>query len=355
MVSANPYLENWLALYHCNKIGPVIFKQHLEHDPLLQRLPCNINPNWRAVQDDLNWLQTEQHAHILTLVDDAYPTLLKNIANPPPILYVLGDVACLNKPQLAMVGSRKCSAFGRTQAEYFAQQFVSLGLLVTSGLAIGIDGASHKGALAAVDGKTIAVLAHGMSMIYPAQHEALSRQIIARGCLVSEFPLRIKPAAGHFPRRNRIISGLSLGTLVVEADINSGSLITAKYAMDQGREVFAVPGPINALSVRGCHHLIKQGAKLVECVDDVLEELSILLKHAIRDKYASINTIRSEKGSLSATQQQLLNLIDYDSTCVDLIVGRSGLSSSVVGAVLLELELHGVITAVPGGYARKLG
>lgn len=355
MAIVSSYLENWLALYHCDKVGPITFKKYLEHDPLLQRLPRNIKPNWLAVQEDLTWLETQPYAHILTLEDDLYPNLLKNISSPPPLLYLLGDASCLNKPQLAMIGSRKCSVLGSEQAEYFAQQFVDLGLIVTSGLAIGIDGASHRGALSRKHGKTIAVLAHGMDMIYPSRHKNLSEQIIMRGCLVSEFSLKVKPVAGHFPRRNRIISGLSLGTLVVEADINSGSLVTAKYAMEQGREVFAIPGPINMARVKGCHQLIKQGAKLVESVDDVLEELSTLLKYAIRDKYACDGPIEPIQVNLSARQQQLLDFIDYDSTCVDVIVGRSGLASNIVGAVLLELELHGVITAVPGGYARKLG
>lgn len=302
---------------------------------------------------DLAWLASHPNAHILSIDDANYPPLLKCIPDPPITLYVLGDVACLQQPQLAIVGSRKCTSSGKQQAAAFAKHFASLGVVITSGLAIGIDGASHGGALAAVQGKTVAVLAHGIDRLYPTRHKQLAAQIIQRGCLVSEFPLGVIPLPQNFPKRNRLISGLSMGVLVVEADLKSGSLITAKYALDQGREVFAIPGPINLPQRRGCHHLIKQGAKLVESVEDVLEELPNLLNISFRDKYAHTIQDCSHRTNLNAQQQQLLEFIDYDSTYVETLVESTGLASSVVGAILLELELNGVITAVPGGYALK--
>lgn len=347
-------LENWLALYHCFGIGPKKFQQYLQFDPGLNELPKNLKPDWIAVNKDLAWLQTTVDASIITLDDVDYPAQLKNIADPPPLLYVQGDVTHLSKPQVAMVGSRNCSTYGMRQAEHFAQQLANIGIVVTSGLALGIDGASHRGALRAVNGKTIAVLAHGMDIVYPPQHKGLSEQIIANGCLVSEYSFGIIPLPQYFPSRNRLISGLAMGVLVVEAALNSGSLITARCAIDQGREVFAIPGMINQGKSRGCNQLIKQGAKLVENLDDILEELGALLNSAIRDKYACNAKSGMGKKALSAKQQQLLQFIDYDSTCVDVIVENTGLASSAVGAMLLELELQGVITAVPGGYARKL-
>lgn len=309
--------------------------------------------NSSTKEKNLAWLASHPNAHILSIDDANYPPLLKCIPDAPPSLYVLGDVTCLQEPQLAMVGSRQCSISGKQQAESFAKHFARLGITITSGLAIGIDGASHVGALAAPQGKTIAVLAHGMDQLYPTRHKTLAAQIIQRGCLVSEFPLGVIPLPQNFPKRNRLISGLSLGVLVVEADLNSGSLITAKYALDQGRDVFAIPGAINLPQRRGCHRLIKQGAKLVESVEDVLEELPNLLNGVIRDKYAHTIQDCSHRTDLNEQQQQLLEFIDYDSTYVETLVESTGLASNVVGAILLELELQGVITAVPGGYALK--
>lgn len=309
--------------------------------------------NRSTTERDLAWLASHPATHILHIEDANYPSLLRSIADPPSTLYVLGDAQCLQQPQLAMVGSRQCSTSGKLQAEAFAKQFASLGIVITSGLAIGIDGAGHIGALASQQGKTIAVLAHGIDQLYPVRHKKLAAQIIERGCLVSEFPLGVIPLPQNFPRRNRLISGLSMGVLVVEADLNSGSLITAKFALEQGRDVFAIPGPINVPQRQGCHLLIKQGAKLVDSVEDVLEELPNLLNGVIRDKYAHNIKVCSHRTNLNAQQQQLLEFIDYDSTYVETLVERTGLGSNVVGAILLELELQGVITAVPGGYALK--
>ncbi len=347
-------LRNWLAVYHSPGVGSAKFHAYLRVDPHLAALPTGITPNWSGVESDLAWLQQPNTA-IITLLDDRYPSLLKNIPSPPPLLYVRGDVNILSKPQLAIVGSRRPTAQGLEQAEYFARHFASLGFVVVSGLALGIDSASHKGALAANGGQTIAVLGNGVDYIYPAQNRSLTAKILTNGCLVSEFPIGTKPIAHHFPRRNRIISGLSLGVLVVEAAQDSGSLITAKYAGEQGREIFAIPGSISNSQVKGCHELIRQGAKLVESPSDVLEELPTLLKYAIRDKNAAAASVNPRLALLSTQQHQLLNRIDYEVTNVDIIVERVGLSTSIVGGMLLELELQGLITAVPGGYARKLG
>lgn len=348
-------LTPWLALYHSPGIGAAKFQDYLQIDPTLSNVSADFKPDWRGVDRDLDWLAQNSNARIITLADKAYPLLLKNIASPPPILYVQGDASCLAAPQIAMVGSRNASAIGVQQAEYFARHFSNLGFIVTSGLALGIDGASHRGALSAIGGKSIAVLAHGVGTIYPPTHRSLARELIDSGCLVSEFPIGTQALANHFPRRNRIISGLSIGVLVVEAALNSGSLITAKCALEQGRDVFAIPGSIHNPKVKGCHQLIRQGAKLVESPEDVLEEVSALLNYVIRDKNATEVLIDSRKDSLSEQQVSVLQEIDYEVTCVDAIVGRTGLAVNVVAAILLDLELYGFITAVPGGYARKLG
>jgi len=347
-------LENWLALNHSPGMGDVAFHRCLAQDPSLSALPVKARPDWCAVQRDLTWLQQHSSHHILTLQDPFYPTALKNTVNPPPVLYGLGDVACLDRPQIAMVGSRNPSSVGIEHAFAFASQLTELGFQITSGLAIGIDGASHRGALSVPEAKTIAVLAHGVDTIYPERHKYLAEQIVTHGCLLSEFPIGTVALPGYFPRRNRIISGLSLGVLVVEAALNSGSLITARYAIEQGREVFAIPGPIDSPKVKGCHHLIRQGAKLVETPQDILEELAALLNCGIRDKSFCGGIAPQSQVALNSQQQQLLDFIDYDSTCVDAIVVRTGLAANIVATVLLELELQGLITAVPGGYARKL-
>lgn len=282
----NHNLENWLALSHCPGVGPAVFHNYLLEDPLLEAIPKNLRPNWHAIETDLRWQQNNTNAHILNILDPRYPDLLKKISNPPPILYVWGDIACLNLPQLAVVGTRHPSINGILQARDFVRELVAMDLVITSGLALGIDRAAHKAALVS-GGKTIAVLAHGMDTIYPNRNKDLAEKIKQNGCLISEFALGTVIEPGLFPRRNRIISGLSLGVLIVEAAFKSGSLITANYALEQGREVFAIPGAIHNPKIRGCHHIIRQGAKLVESVADINEELASLLKCVIRDKTAS--------------------------------------------------------------------
>lgn len=353
--STQSQLQNWLALYHTPGIGPGKFKEILNKDPTLQKLPDSIKPDWLGVERDLAWLQRFPDANIITLNSDYYPRMLQEIDSPPPILYTRGDISLLGMPQLAIVGSRSPTNLGSQTAELFARHFASLGIIITSGLALGIDGASHEGALSSPGAKTIAVLGSGLDTIYPPRHKELAARIVANGCLVSEFPIGMPPAAWNFPRRNRIISGLSHGVIVVEAAMNSGSLITANLAAEQGREVFAIPGQINNIKAKGCHHLIRQGAKLVDCPEDVLEELGDLMKNAIRAKTAPAGQIKLLNVQLTEPQQLLLNKIDYDSTCVDVIVRRTGMDIRTVGAILLELELLGLISSVPGGFARRLG
>ncbi|MGH8552168.1 MAG: DNA-processing protein DprA, partial [Methylococcales bacterium] len=229
------------------------------------------SPDWAAIDNDLEWLNQPGHQAV-TLDDPRYPSRLKEIAVPPPVLFVTGEVSLLSTPQLAIVGSRNPSPSGIDIARDFAANLCGSGLTITSGMALGIDGAAHEGCLAA-GGKTIAVLGTGPDRVYPARHKQLAWKIAERGCLVTEFPPGTRPKASNFPRRNRVISGLSLGVLVVEAAIESGSLITARLALEQGREVFAIPGFIHNPLARGCNALIKKGAKLVESVHDILEEL----------------------------------------------------------------------------------
>lgn len=354
MYSSTTNLRNWLGLYHSVGVGPVNFQKYLAVDPVLEVIPQNLKTDWHGVDVDLSWLQQHNDAAIITLNDPNYPQQLKQIANAPPVLYVRGNYKCLQKLQLAIVGSRNPTAHGVQSARKFAAALVDHGFVVTSGMALGIDGASHQGAMTA-HGETIAVLGSGLDIIYPPQHRSLAGLIIEQGCLVSEFPVGTQVAAYNFPRRNRIISGLSIGVLVIEAALKSGSLITADYALEQGREIFAVPGSINNPQIKGCHDLIRHGAKLVDSVTDVLDELQPLLQRDIRGRNAAADLNKLKKVKLSEMQQDVLNKIDHEPVCVDAIVVRSGLATSVVGAILLELELHGLITTMPGGYTRRFG
>ena len=226
-----------------------------------------------GLQDTLTWL-AQANNHLVTLADADYPKALLEIADPPPLLYAKGNLALLNKLSIAIVGSRNASVQGEKNAEAFAQGLAEHGLCIVSGLALGIDGAAHRGALKA-KGDTIAVVGTGLDMVYPAQHRDLAHQIASSGLIISEFPLGTLSKPQNFPRRNRLISGLSLGCLVVEANLKSGSQITARLSAEQGREVFAIPGSIHSPLAKGCHQLIKQGAKLVDCLQDIVEELNL--------------------------------------------------------------------------------
>jgi len=304
-------------------------------------------PEPSLVAADLAWL-TQEHCHLLTWSDADYPPLLRELADPPALLYVHGDRALLARPQVAIVGSRNPTPAGRDNATAFAHALARAGLTITSGMALGIDSAAHRGALAA-GGTTIAVAGTGLDRVYPPRHRDLAHAIARQGALVSEFPIGTPPHAGNFPVRNRLISGLSIGVLVVEAATQSGSLITARLATEQGREVFAVPGSIHSPLARGCHALIRQGAKLVEIAADVLEELGPLHHVAVRAP-------QPRRDDASSDDDQLLTHLGYDCVNIDRLVERSGLTPDRVSSMLLRLELRGLVIAGPGGtYQRVAG
>ncbi len=303
-----------------------------------------------AVQADLDWAQA-QDCHILSLIDTDYPSQLKTITDPPPMLYVRGDARCLSKPQLAIVGSRNPTSGGEGNAQQFAQSLSKLGLVITSGMASGIDAQAHIGALQA-GGQTIAVCGTGLDRIYPAKHKSLAHQISTQGALVSEFSIGTSPIANNFPKRNRVISGLSLGTLVVEASIKSGTMITAKLAAEQGREVFAIPSSIHNPLACGCHQLIKQGAKLVENIDDITDELALDFA-PLADKNIDTKDIKDTKDTkeMDNTPSLLLKCLSYEPLTVDEMVEKSGLSPQIVIQELLTLELANKVATVGGsGY-----
>jgi len=362
-MSSLPY---WLAALYLPGIGPLKLKQWLTHFADIKTLftatdeECQAvgisakdraklqQPNWQAVEADLAWAEQEDH-HLLTWDDERYPMPLKEIADPPILLFVRGNPAVLSSKQIALVGSRHATPAGIRNAHYFAHSLAEAGLTITSGLALGIDGASHRGALAA-KGKTIAVFGTGLQHIYPAQHVSLVQEIIqGEGAVISEFPLNTSPKPPHFPQRNRIIGGLSVGVLVVEAALKSGSLITARHALEQGREVFAIPGSIHHPLSKGCHHLIRQGAKLVETAADVLEELGGL---SVSTSTRPLSMTASNDACLPPESQQVLAQIDYEITPLDLILLRSGLTMGQVSSILLTLELQGYVQSIPGGYIK---
>jgi len=276
---------------------------------------------------------------ILAILDREYPSLLTEIYDPPLLLYLKGRKECLSKKCLAIVGSRRASFYGLSSAEKFAYSLAYLGLVVVSGLARGIDTSAHKGALSA-GGETVGVLGSGLLNIYPKENTSLASQIIERGCLISEFPLTKPPFRENFPRRNRVISGLSLGVLVVEATQRSGALITANFALEQGREIFALPGSYNSPQSKGVHSLIKQGAKLVDCVEDILEELNIELGSSHQSLKTSLN--------LSEKENRVFNLIDKGVKDIETLSQQSQLERSSLYQVLLSLTIKGLIKELPG-------
>ncbi len=308
-------------------------------------------PDEAGIDADLRWLAANG-AVLLAATDPAYPELLRASPDAPAVLYVLGDVGALAEPQLGMVGSRNPTAGGRDTARSFAAWFARAGICITSGLALGIDTACHEGALQA-GGLTIAVLGCGLDVCYPAQNRQLAERIVASGALISEFPPGTEPRAAHFPQRNRIIAGLSCGTLVVEAACDSGSLITARLAGNAGREVFAVPGSIHNPVVRGCHELIRQGAKLVERPEDVLVELKIPLASQL---LAAPAPQASAGRVLDKEYKILLDALAFEPASVDTLIERTGLNSESIASMLLVLELDGHVAPHPGGrYSRMAG
>ncbi len=310
------------------------------------------NPDWLKVEQDLKWLE-QPGCHILLLDDPQYPALLRDIHDPPPLLYLQGDINLLSQWQLAIVGSRNPSQTGRQLAYDFANYLGQGGLCITSGLAMGIDAAAHKGALAA-GGKTIAVVGTGLDRVYPAKNRELAHDIAANGLLVSEFALGTAPKAENFPRRNRIISALSLGTLVVEAALKSGSLITARMAMEQAREVFAIPGSIHNPLAKGCHKLIREGAKLVETAQDILEELGPLAQLQVEATFTHPEQNEEQQQANDPEYQLLLDKLGFDPITIDELIQRSGLTAEEVSSMLLLLELKGQVESLAGGqYVRS--
>ncbi len=294
-----------------------------------------------ALQPGLDWLAQPDN-HLITWFDAAYPAALRDLAAPPAWLYVKGDPAWLARPMLAIVGSRHATPQGLRDAEAFARVLSEAGLTIVSGLALGVDTAAHHGGLAGL-ASSVAVVGTGLDRVYPARNKALAHRLAAEGAIVSEFPVGTPPKSGHFPRRNRIISGMSLGVLVIEAALESGSLITARLASEQGREVFALPGSIHSTLAKGCHRLIKQGAKLVESASDVLEELGRLLPAASRPQTPPVGA-----------DDVLLATLAGGPLILDQLASRLGLTVEDVSVKLLAAEMDGTIAKLPGGLYQRL-
>lgn len=370
----------WLLLSHLPGLGAARWQAILDHLPDPLELLTLDEPTLKSIglppkaragvlgwqQGDLKEtsltqaLQTwqrvrEQGDGIIHWGQPDYPALLREIHGAPPVLYLRGQRAVLSRPQLAIVGSRNATRAGLDHARQFARALAERGFVITSGLALGVDGAAHRGALDAA-GATLAVLGTGVDMPYPAAHRELAQAIPAQGALLSEFPPGTPPRAGHFPRRNRIISGMSQGTLVVEASLRSGSLITARLALEQGREVFAIPGSIHNPLARGCHRLIRQGASLVESVEDIESELTAWWQPAQRPAEPALPGTGHQQPPIPAhldpQEQQVLRALDYDPCSTDDLCERADLSAETLMQSLLLLEMEGLVLTVPGGYQR---
>jgi DNA processing protein len=367
----NSELRAWMALHRSPQISAGALRRIARYVPEPQALfglskanlaALKISPEAQQaakkavdsaqVEQDLKQIQSLAIS-VIPLNDERYPLLLSQISDPPALLYVRGNPELLNHPQLAMVGSRRSSRQGKDNAFRFARAFANNGFAVCSGLALGIDAECHRGALAD-NGNTVAVVGTGVDIVYPAANRRLFEQVLQHGAIVSEFPLGTQPRPSLFPQRNRMISGLSLGVLVVEAALRSGSLITARCALEQGREVFAIPSSIHNTSSHGCHALIKQGAKLVETSADVLEELEgWLLPGNVKpaaDEHS--DTASAEQLSVSPREQQLIDLLGFDPAPIDLLQQQSGWSLAELASVLTTLELKGLVENMAGCYQR---
>lgn len=300
----------------------------------------------------LAWLRGGEQRRALALGDADYPRLLLETADPPLLLFVQGELRALSVPSVAIVGSRRATPQGLANARQFARALVDAGLTVVSGLALGVDAAAHEGALDAAPGAapaTVAVMGTGPEQIYPRRHQALGARILARGALVTEYLPGAPPLAAHFPQRNRIIAGLTRGTLVVEAALQSGSLITARLASEAGREVYALPGSIHAEQSRGCHELLRQGAMLVESAQEIVDSLRPILSGAPRARAAA-----SKPSATAEPVDDLLRALGAEVLDFDALTDRTGLPASVLNARLLEHELEGRIARLPGGLYQRL-
>ena len=352
----DPDLEHWLALSLIPGLGDESLRKLLlvfgnpqqtlaaDYGSLNKIVPAAVakciseGGEREAIQPVLDWLADSANS-VVTLADADYPQLLLQIADPPPLLYIKGRRDLLNRAALAVVGSRNATPQGIANAEDFSQALSDAGLTIVSGLALGIDAAAHRGGLRGA-ASSIAVIGTGLDIVYPARNRDLAHQLAQKGTLVSEFPLGTPAIGGNFPRRNRIISGISRGCLVVEAALHSGSLITARQALEQGREVFAIPGSIHSPLAKGCHTLIKQGAKLAESAQDILEELGW---------YAAAAAPHAQE-----TSAPLLEHLGFDPCSMDSLCMRSGLTAETLSAMLLQLELDGMVASLPGGLYQRL-
>jgi DNA processing protein len=300
-------------------------------------------PDPARVEATLRWLEDSSN-RVITLADEAYPRLLLETSDPPALLYLKGNPDLLNRNALAVVGSRNATQQGIANAEAFAHELSDGGFTIVSGLALGIDAAAHRGGLAGA-GSSIAVVGTGLDIVYPARNRDLAHRLAEEGALVSEFALGMPALASNFPRRNRLLSGMARGCLIVEAALKSGSLITARYALEQGREVFAVPGSIHSSLSKGCHLLIKQGAKLVESAADILEEFGVRTAPA-----KAVGNIRSGNPDLDT----VLEALGFDPVALEKLCERCGLTPESASAMLLQLELDGFVNRLPGGKFQRL-
>ncbi|BAU56810.1 rossmann fold nucleotide-binding protein Smf [Halorhodospira halochloris] len=321
-----------------------------------------LNPDWDGAGADLAWLRAKDSHHLITIDDPNYPEKLREIASPPPVLFLDGPPESLHLPQIAIVGSRHANAAGIELASEFAKALVHRGYAITSGLATGIDAAAHRAAIEA-NGATLAVIATGPDLTYPRRHHRLRDQIAAQGAVLGENPTGVTPRANLFPRRNRIVSGLSQGVVVIQAGRHSGALITARMAADQGREVFAVPGSIHDPLARGCHALLRQGAKLVESVYDIIEELPYWEGGGDEQPELNLNWDNSPEAdvtinkSFAADKEQalLMAALGHDPVTLDTLMCRSGLTLDRVSSILLNMEIKGLVAALPGGRYQRRG
>ena len=321
------------------RVGPVTIKKHLEEHGTIEQVCAILNASLDQAQEQINRSQ-EFGARLIAQADESYPELLKNIYDPPIVLYVKGEVESLKNKSVAIVGTRRASHYGLELARKLAFDLASLGITVVSGLAAGVDTAAHQGALEA-KGKTIAVFGCGLDTIFPAANRGLAQEITQNGALVSEYSFGSPTSKTNFPRRNRIISGLSLGTIVIEGDYKSGAMITAKCALDQGREVFAVPGDVRSELSNGPHWLIKQGGKLVENVGDVLEEFGMVMPEKMTNE-GRINL------NLSDDEKKVVDKLSLEPKHLDMICYETGFSLQQISSLLLALEMKKAIKQLPG-------
>lgn len=361
----DPTSEAWLRLWRLPEVGPATcraIRDAFHHPGEFLKAPREIRAQYvgrdaadaldsregtEGLTADRRWLAEVDH-HLVCWGSDNYPDGLAELPDAPPVLFVQGNPELLNAAQLAVVGSRKPTESGRRNAYEFARHLASTGLVITSGLALGLDSAAHAGALDG-GGFTIGVMATGPDRLYPARNRQLAERITQHGALVTEFPTGVGVRRDYFPRRNRLISGLALGVLVAEAGRRSGSLVTARHALEQGRDVFAIPGSIHNPLARGCHALIRQGAKLVEGADDVLDELPPLTPTPAPAPASAETDHAGDARELDAGYAELLATLGDDPQPIDLLCQRTGLTADTLSSMLLLLELRGYVASCPGG------